>query len=179
MVGPMRYTRAFGMIELIVSIAIFAMVTGLLLANFRQGERNDAVRLAVRQVAEMLRKAQNAAAAGLMAGAESVTCEPGLVCGFGVAMFLNKSPIYFLDANRNNAFETGEEIWGGAQNLPTGVTFTQETPRGGELIVLFMPPYGRMEINNGNVSEAKLSFNKTDGASQSLDIDARTGRISY
>lgn len=48
----------FTMIELMVTIGIFALITGVVLANFRSGERGESLRLATEQLAQDIRRAQ-------------------------------------------------------------------------------------------------------------------------
>lgn len=161
------------------------MVTGLLLANFQQGDRNDSVRQSVRQVAEMLRKSQNAALSGVTAGVP--LCPIGQ-CGFGVEVLAGQAPIYFFDADNSRTYEASEQIWGGAQPLSPGVTMRrvtasrpspghQDTP--GAVTILFSPPSGTMVIVGGINGATAWRFDRENAGSQFLDINSTTGRISY
>ena len=174
----MRVARGFGLAELLVSISIFAMVTGLLLANFRQGERNDSVRNAVRQVADMLRKVQNSAVSGV--AVPDKTCQGGAVCGFGVRLAGGQAPIYFFDSNGSKSFDSGEEIWGGSQALPTGVTFIPvDKSLVSPLDVIFVPPRGQMVIDGTGLKNVVWQFSRAGAADQTLEINSISGRISY
>ncbi|MDO8582280.1 MAG: prepilin-type N-terminal cleavage/methylation domain-containing protein [bacterium] len=53
------HVSGFTMIELMVTIGIFALITGAVLANFRAGERGESLRLAAEQLAQDIRRAQN------------------------------------------------------------------------------------------------------------------------
>lgn len=176
----LRHIPAFGLAELTVSVGIFAMVTGLLLANFRQGERNDSVRAAVRQVASMMHKAQNAAMSGVVISGKNCAAVQG--CGFGVYLKNAGAPVSFWDINANQWYDIGEEVWGGAQNLAGGVALTTLSSAASSA-VLFIPPSGRTIIferaGGSAVPTAAWTFSRTGATSKTLEVNSATGRISY
>lgn len=69
--------RGFSIMELLVATAIFLIITGFVIANFRAGQRHDELELASRALASSLRQAQSMALAG-------VQTSEGVPNGFGV-----------------------------------------------------------------------------------------------
>ncbi len=56
--------QGFTIIELIIAIAIVALITGIVLANYRVGQRQQTIRAEAQKLVSTLRNAQNMALAG-------------------------------------------------------------------------------------------------------------------
>jgi len=59
-----RKKQGFTIIELIIAIAIVALITGIVLANYRVGQRQQTIRAEAQKLVSALRNAQNMALAG-------------------------------------------------------------------------------------------------------------------
>lgn len=113
-----------------VSLAIFAVVTGFTIANFRVGSQSDDLRIGQQLAASAVRRAQTAALGGelvsyCVGGAYdnkicpttncgAGVCQRGVPQGFGVRFTKaapdNQKTIFFADINGNRVYDGGEEI---------------------------------------------------------------------
>ena len=57
-------SRGFTLVEMLISLAIFAVVTAMAVANFRAGAQGDELRVSARIIASTVRRAQTQAVAG-------------------------------------------------------------------------------------------------------------------
>ena len=167
--------KGFTLMELLVSMAIFGVISGLVVVNFRAGARGDELRLAAESVAAALRDAEARTAAGVQSSAcaggtranllcpnGAVDCDEG-VCltkspsgGYGVAASPGADSVaLFADHNGDGLFQDGEDL----QNLrlsPTGnVIIETIVPDGLGSVITFLPPAGKALING---AEADLEF---------------------
>lgn len=81
-----RHQRGFTLIEMLISLSIFALITGFTAANYRTGRRTDELRQGSQLLASSIRRAQTMALAGegvfLCAGNGSA-CTSDAACGSG------------------------------------------------------------------------------------------------
>ncbi len=160
--------RGFTLVEMLISLGIFAIITGFVMANFRAGSQGDELRLAQQLVASELRRTQTMALAGQTTyycaagvkvghfcptgnaaecGGEDANCVKGVPPG-GYCVHLkalepdNRTLILFadLDAGRNHRYDAGEEIRTMSVSPGTFVSVTQTDPSdAGGLDVCFTP----------------------------------------
>ncbi len=122
-----KYNRkAFTLVELIISLGIFVVITLLLISNFKIGDRRSALRMSAQEIASVLRRAQNL----------SLTASPlsngTIPAAYGVR-FAPDTSSYFLFADlsspANNIYDTSsdqvvinynlsDEIYISAVNVP-------------------------------------------------------------
>lgn len=86
------HVSGFTMIELMVTIGIFALITGAVLANFRSGERGESLRLAAEQLAQDIRRAQGDVLSGKTATyqeqGDAEAKEQAPISGYGIEFAL-------------------------------------------------------------------------------------------
>ena len=134
------------MIDLLIWLAIFGVLTGTMVANFRAGGRNDAVRNSAELAASTLRLAQTRTLTGALLSNNDFPDG-----GWG-AHFDAASPaelILFTDTSvpSNYLYDAGEQVEEKII-LPGGVVFSwaEEFP---VLDIIFSPPDGKIYFNGG------------------------------
>lgn len=162
--------KGFTLIELVVSIAIFATISSLVVANFRAGARSDELRLAAERVSAAIRDAEARASAGttspICAAGERAGLQcpdgasdcPGSACiaqvpegGYGIAASpAAKDRVFlFADENANGQFEDGEQVEEIrlAESGSVSVGAVVPDPMGST--ISFLPPGGAALVNGG------------------------------
>lgn len=138
--SSMRYRNQHGLtlIDLILWMAIFGVLTGTMIANFRDGSRNESVRLAVSLAASTLRRAQTATLTGAVLA--NGDFPDG---GYGVRFDPANTGVLtlFADIDGDFSMDPGEELLD--QPLPGNAVFSL----GGPLFVFFTPPDGSVLFN--------------------------------
>ncbi|MBI4122714.1 MAG: hypothetical protein HY462_01820 [Parcubacteria group bacterium] len=134
----MHNCKGITLIDLILWMAIFGMLTGTMVANFRHGSRNESVRLAASLAASTLRRAQTMTLTGAVLADGDFPNG-----GYGVRFDAGDTDALtlFADIDGDFAFDAGEELLG--QPLPGNAEFSL----GGTLFVLFTPPEGDVLFN--------------------------------
>ncbi len=168
-----------------VSMSIFAVITGFVLVNFRLGSRQDELRLGAENAATVIRDAVARAAAGtkvdLCVAAvttikpENEACPPGSVLnpqvpeGWGV-VFGTADPGHirlFADINGDHAASSNEIV--SIENFSQSglVQITNAAPAAAETSIVAVP--GTMVFyvnNNSGVTDASLTLEHKGGGGQ-------------
>lgn len=166
------------MVELIVVVSIVALLSTVILANYRGGEKQFALKRAAHKLAQDLRLAQTMA----MSSKKFEDVFPK--GGYGIR-FQNNSDSYilFADCDNDDEFDAG----GTAPNcnsatpqnpyselvqefsLEQGIKITSLFPSGNTLFIVFFPPDPTITINPDAVSASiALGF---DGQSITVSIN--------
>ncbi|PKL72412.1 hypothetical protein CVV26_01970 [Candidatus Kuenenbacteria bacterium HGW-Kuenenbacteria-1] len=82
-------SKGFSIIELIVVISIIGLMSTVMFANYRQGERNTALEYTAQEMAQDIRKAQNLSLAGAQLNGE-------FTYGYGIHFDKNNRTEYFI-----------------------------------------------------------------------------------
>lgn len=142
----------FTLIELIVSVSIIAMVTGIFLANYSSANRRTDLTMTAQKVVTDVRLAQNYALGLARYGASGSNNVP--IGGWGVHIdLLNYSTnryVVFADDNGNGIYDIGEDdIARGAQVtiLPINIKI-DSTSVGTKADITFLPPDPVTTITN-------------------------------
>ena len=182
--------RAFTLVELLVSISIIGVITGLMLANFRGGQQASEVRFASEILVSAIRATQTSSLSGRLvsvcsggsndlavceAGIEPPvscpdgTCQKRVPSGYGLHFTSTAPTSYtlFYDTNDDQRFETNEAI--SSQPLvSTDTVRVSDTSVGLPLDLVFKPPFGQVYVN-GSASGTTVV---------SLTLSHRFGTIS-
>jgi prepilin-type N-terminal cleavage/methylation domain-containing protein len=166
--------KGFTIIELLVSLGIFVVVTAMVVTNFRGGSQSDELKIAADTLVSNLRKAQNMALAGEQVG--GIT-PPG---GYGVYFTLGTPLQYivFADFNGNQKYDLGEDLSDGKIILAKNVVITGVRPLANSSVV-FKPPKPTTYINGGtadNVLEVDLGHS-VSGKIRKILVNRVSGRI--
>jgi len=139
------HRKGFTVIELLVVTSIIALMSALILTNYRTGERRYAFNQAVQKLVSDFRKAQGMAISG--AGIE------GKYCGYGIYINPSATPDSYIfygdipsaDCNNSNHKHDGGD-YSEIVNLPERIVFNS-TPPQGVLDVFYKPPEPITYIN--------------------------------
>ncbi len=196
--------RGFTLIEMLVSMSIFAVITGFVMANYRVGQQGDELRISAQLVGSMVRRAQTSAVAGgeifACAGGLSVgtVCTPGdaAVCGEGTCVrdiprgygvrFSTTSGeerrmTYFADTDGNRRFGAGETVRTDTVSSGRFVDVVAVSPAdNGALEIVFVPPRAAAFYNAAtDVIEAVITLrHRTTGQERDVRINRISGQVS-
>ena len=128
----------FTLVEMIVVISIIALISTIMLTNYRGGQKESTLQRAAQQVVSDLRRAQNMAIS---------TKELGTTYGYGVYFNSSGYPtsyILFADADNDKYYDIGEEVEA-AIELPTHIQINSVSPS--PVHIFFLPPDPTTFIN--------------------------------
>lgn len=198
-----REGTGFTLIEMLISLGIFAVVTGLVMANFRVGQQGDELRVAARLLESRLRRAQTSAMSGqtvfvCKGGVDDLktclsgdsadcpggTCERTVPRGYGVHFAPSDDPrnlIYFADTDGDRAYDAGEDISPYSVSSGAFVELSAVTPlSAGALDVVFVPPKPSIYINGATDSVlATITLRHTStNAERSVTVNRASGQVT-
>lgn len=202
----MKGLKGFTLIEMLVSMAILAVVSGLVIANIRGGSRGDEVRQAAQIVAGEFRKAQTMTIAGktvwrcragALAGRTCPSqldgdCGAGGECrdeappgGFGIRVSAvsgqNQQIITFADADGDRRFDTGEEFRRQGVAASGHVIVQSAEPLDGQYLeVVFSPPAAQAWFNGaqGSVMAKVKVIHDSGGEVKTVQVNRISGQIT-
>jgi len=175
----------FSLAELLVVMFIISLLSSMVLANHRAGQRQYALFQATQQLVSDLRKAQNMAMSGV--GIGEVEGEPGkYYCGYGIENNYTARPTsyrFFLDKSpncltSNNIYDSNDVLLE-TVNLPNRIKIKVTTPSP-PLDVLFRPPDPTTYIkNNQGVGISGTITLEIEGTSSTKTITVTTAGLIY
>jgi len=196
------------MIEMIISLGIFAIVTGFVMANFHSGNQGDELRLAAQLVVSTVRRVQTMAVAGqtvhicrdlsgndgrVCPSGSDTDCPGGSTCvsdvprgGYGVHFDGSdagkRTMITFADTNNDKMFEADEEIRRDnvSPNIYVNVIGLTPAAPGPVLDVIFVPPKPSVLFNgSSDQAAARITIQHQSSMQiRNIDINAVSGQVS-
>jgi prepilin-type N-terminal cleavage/methylation domain-containing protein len=161
-------SKGFTLVELLVSISIIGVITGMMMANFRGGQQSAEVRLATDILVGQIRSVQTSSLSGrLVAVCSGGTndldvCEPkdppvsctGGVCqkrvpaGYGIRFSTLTPTTYtlFYDTDDDHRYDDGEEL-SVAPYVSTAAVRYQSSDAGDPVDLVYTPPFGQLYVN--------------------------------
>jgi len=157
-------SEGFTLTELLVVISIIAVVSTVVFANYRQGEKQFSLQRSSFGLVQGIRSAQNMAMGAHLVG--GVVPE-----GYGVYFNLAVPSQYVLFAdNGDGLYGTGDTDIDTLQ-LETGITITNLST-GGTLIVVFFPPDPSVLISgNEGITSASITINYDGGPAKIVSVN--------
>ena len=172
-------SKGFTLVELLVSISIIGVITGMMMANFRGGQQSAEVRLASDILVGQIRSVQTSALTGRLVsvcsgGAEDLdVCEPksppvscsGGVCqkrgpaGYGIR-FSTETPtsyLLFYDTDDDRRYDAGEEL-GDSPYVSTNAVLFQGSDAGSPVDLVYTPPFGQLFVNGSASGPTTVSL---------------------
>lgn len=195
--------KGFTLIEMLISLAIFGVITGMVMANFKQGSQGDELRISSQLMASAIRRAQTAAVAGQTTSycvlgtndkklcknagdCPSGTCATEVPHGYGVhfssAAVENRKVIMFADIDGDNVYSPSEAIR--TDNVSSGPFVYVQTVAptvGGMLDIVFVPPKPTIFINNNVTADGIATItvrHDNIGQQKRITINKVSGQIS-
>ena len=136
-----RDKKGFTLIELMVVVSIMILLSALLLADFRSGQRRYVLNQSVQRLASDLRKAQNMA----MGGVDVAVLE---YYGFGIETNPAERPTsyrFYADKNGDQEYDDNDDILE-TVTLVGGVMITSAS----SFDIFFASPFAATFINKSN-----------------------------
>lgn len=134
----------FTLIEMLVVIFIIGILSALLFANYRTGEKRYILTQASHEVVSNIRKAQNMAISG--------TDIPG-TSHYGFGVYFSRGDNYYIvyaDENGNSTYQPSDDVMIGTVNLPNKVSINALSPLSNKLDIFFESPRPITYINGNN-----------------------------
>jgi prepilin-type N-terminal cleavage/methylation domain-containing protein len=145
--------KSFTLIELLVVIGIIALLSAIILPNYRVGEKEFALQRSASKLAQDLRRAQEMA----MSAKEYPGAPETFRGGYGI--YLNISEPYryilFADLDNDQIFDSGETVE--TLELEKKVIISNLFPSS-PLNVVFIPPDPQVFISGGNEGRITLAL---------------------
>jgi len=165
----------FTLLELLVSIGIFVIITTAVVLNFRVGERSDELRLATERFASGLRGLSTMA----QTGQRAVQCDTLVPKGGYGVQIQNGTITFFADCDGKHTFDTGETLSSYFTDLPPSVSISPSDSTNSPLTVTFEPPVPAVWINGqAMASEAQIILTHTKTLqTKTVTIKRISGRI--
>jgi len=197
-------THGFSLIEVLVSITIFALIMAAVISNFRGGEWKNQLSLAAQNVASELRKTQTMTTAGQptyvckVGGVVSGNCEDDRAgcagdCveqvpagGYGLALVEDSETILlFANIDASDEYDPADELVRDLRVSPTGRVKVDQIDVGGiapSLQIIFHPPSGEISFGGpdvfGNPPEAHIWVSHlSSNETREIVINRISGRI--
>lgn len=148
-----RAGLGFTIIELVVVMGVIAILSTLVLTNYRSGQKRYALSQASQRLISDLRRAQNQAMGGI--GVH------GQYCGYGVhkSDTMTGSYIFFGDGSAvcpgNKQYDGGNELVEEIK-LPIGITLSLLS--GSEIDAFFLPPRPQTFITKDGMAATEVFF---------------------
>lgn len=191
--------RGFTIVELLVSLAIIGVITGMMLPNFHGGQLSAELRFASDITVSQLRDIQTAAIAGRLVSVCSggtqanQVCEPGkipavscagggscqrrVVPGYGMRLMANQSTyVLFDDVNGNYRYDAGEEF-ATKPFIQTGVVQFSASNAAMPVDIVFVAPDATPKFN-GNDAPDLLTLTLRHQSGSNLTRNVKVFRIA-
>jgi type II secretory pathway pseudopilin PulG len=129
--------QGFTLVELLVSIFIIILISGIIFANYRVGGQQFALQRSANKLAQDIRRAQAMA----MGAAEYAGCPAGYKYGYGIYLTTstNNKYILFADCDNGKDYDSPGEAVGDPIPLEAGVKIKTLSPSS-PLTITFTPP---------------------------------------
>lgn len=165
--------KGFTIPELLVSVFIIVLMTGISILSWRSGEAALALGRAAHKLSQDVRKATELAqrAQSLV---PPLTCAPGTVSGYGIYISSATPTSYTLyaECNGNQEYNVGVDAVFQTVTLERQIQITPAT-----LSILFVPPVPTITIQPGNLQEARIILSVAGDPARSKTITITTKGI--
>ncbi len=196
--------RGFTLIEMLLSMSIFAVVTAFVTANFRAGRQGDELRLSSQLVATAIRRAQTLAVAGqttafcrggtrdlqtcpsgLSAECGGGTCVVEVPRGYGIRLSTtspdDRSVILFADLDGDRAYDAGELIRSDSASPGPSVKVSTLSPAAGATLdIVFEPPKPSVYFNGSTATgvASVTTRHAATGQTKNVTVNRITGQVN-
>ncbi|MFH1046670.1 MAG: prepilin-type N-terminal cleavage/methylation domain-containing protein [Patescibacteria group bacterium] len=196
--------RGFTMVEMLISLSIFGIITAFAISNFRVGQQGDELRLSARTVASLIGRARTQAIAGyevkychggnrageICADGDDYNCGDG-VCraeippayGINISAVVgeNREVRIFADTNSNGRYDQGEAMRFDSVSPGPFVYVSAVSPAAANSVdIVFTPPKPTIKFN-GAVADGLATIELTHSSTEdttSVTVNRISGLIS-
>ncbi|MFH1656844.1 MAG: type II secretion system protein [Candidatus Nealsonbacteria bacterium] len=150
--------NGFTLFELLVVMSIIVILSGMVLANYRTGQRRLALQRAVNKVGQDIRRMQTMAGNGEEGCKTAGNFDVDYQYGYGIDLNTgnNKSYTLFADCNGDKTYNSGTDKIIENANIETYIEIGNLVP--GPLVIVFVPPDPSVYINGGGANLATITF---------------------
>ncbi len=171
-------SKGFTLVEMLISMAIIGMITGMMMANFRGGQQVAEVRLASDLLVDQIRAMQTSSLSGRLVSVCSggsnnlkvcepknptVSCSGGGVCqkrvptGYGLRFTTAPANSYllFYDTDGDERYDAGEEL-ATIPYVSTNTVKLTASSAGIPVDLVYAPPYGTLYVNGSATGTATI-----------------------
>lgn len=196
-------SEGFTLVELLVSISVIGVITGLMMANFRGGQQSAEVRLAADILVGQLRAVQTSALSGRLVsvcsgGAQALdvcepkqpavtcdggTCQKRVPSGYGIRLSSQAPSSFriFYDTDDDKRYDDGEELADQPYVSTAAARFV--TSDGGDpLDIVFTPPFGKIYVNGSAAGPTEVSLtigHQFGNMSRHVTVYRLSGKIEH
>jgi prepilin-type N-terminal cleavage/methylation domain-containing protein len=200
----MNGERGFTLVEMLISLAIFAVITAFVTANFRVGQQGDELRISAQLLASSIRRAQTQTIAGQLldychGGTNDLkvcpsglddecpggACSQDLPNGYGVHLSTTEASkrivIVFADIDGDQAYDAGEEVIRDSISPGPFVFLETLVPASGETLdIVFTPPKPAISFNASEMDTlATMTLrHETTGDTREVSINRISGQVN-
>jgi len=201
----LKIASGFTLIEMLISLGIFGVITGFVMANFRVGSQGDELRASSLLVAGVIRRAQTAALTGETtrfcrdeSGNDGQVCDDDADCAAGTC--INDAPrggygvhfettetgkrlmIGFVDTNGNGVYDATERFRSDnvSANIYVSVVALEPVTESSSLDILFVPPRPQVKFNNstGEPMATITLQHRSTNRTKIVTVNSISGQIS-
>ncbi|MDP3991570.1 MAG: prepilin-type N-terminal cleavage/methylation domain-containing protein [Candidatus Colwellbacteria bacterium] len=181
--GEHRGRRGFTLIELVVVMAITAVLISMVLGYSKESTRQLVLTSTQAKMLSLINRAKFLSIETFFGGERSGDQR---ICSYGVRVDRSNQEIFIFQdlsssaecpGNSNNVYDKGEELSGELNRVnlkDTVITFTENTTL---TEVVFIPPDPKTKINNSGTTEARVEVKIREGKGQFTITVNNAGQI--
>ena len=162
-----KTNKGFTLIELLVAMSIVAIMTSLLVLNYKPFKQELALRQEATKLAQNIRKAEEMA----MSAQDFPSCGDTYSRGYGVYFKSSDPHKYFLFADCDNSGDYNSKSDKIVEtinfNSRVKITSLSDSP----LQIVFSPPNPDITISPSSVSVAEITISNDDGNSKKVKVN--------
>jgi len=163
----------FTLIEMLVVLAVIGIITGIVLINYRKGEKQYELQMAKQKIISEIRRVQN-----MSLGAVEFKGEVPKG-GFGISFDKDTPSYYYIFADKDGEkdYDGGNELVRKV-NLPSKIEISSLSENGGDVLyldIVFLPPDPKTYVNAGE-NEGIITIKHKD-TGNTLDIKITKGGV--
>lgn len=199
-----RAGRGFTLVELLVSISIIGVLTGMMMANFRGGQRSAEIRLSSDLLVSQIRSVQLSSYGGRLASVcsggtndlavceagknppttcPSGTCQKRVPTGYGIHFSGGDATSYtlFYDTDDDKRYDLGEKL-SDVPFISTGTVHLAGSNIGLPLDLVYKPPYGQLYVNgsaSGTLQVTLTLGHQFGGLTRHVNVYRLSGKVEH
>ncbi len=165
MIGnKLKIQKGFTLTELLVVLAIIGVISTMVFANYRQGEKQFSLQRSSFAVGQNIRNAQNMAMGAVTVGGSVPT-------GYGIYFDISNPGQYVVFADEGDGLYGAEDIDIETFQLEAGVNITNLSPASPLSIVFYPPDPSTVILGNPVTTSCSISLNYDGGLGKTVSVN--------